>query len=524
MLGTALSAIDLTLVAVYLAVVLWIGVRVGRHQGGAEDYFLAGRTLTWPLIGLSLFATNVSSSTLVGLMGSAYTTGVSVYNYEWMAAVVLVVFVVFFLPSYIRTRVFTMPEFLERRFDGRARTYFAAWTIFLNIAIDTAGALYAGALVVQLLVPGAPLAPTAAALALAAGAYTAFGGLRAVVYTDAIQAVLLLGGSALVAALAFGEIGSWHAVRDATPPEMLSLVRPLEDPTMPWLGLLTGVPLLGLYFWGTNQFMVQRVLGARDLEHGRLGALFAGLLKLPVLFLMILPGLFARELFPDLPRGDMVFPKLVLELAPEGVRGVVVTALIAAIMSSIDSTLSSGSTMVTMDFVKRRWPEASGRTLVWVGRATTTTFMILAAAIAPQIVRFSSLWDYLQSLLAYVSPPFLACFVAGVLFRRANRQGAIAALVAGHLSAAAIFVAVQVLEVVELHFLYVAPLLFAVSAAALALVSAFTPPPAREQVEGTVWSIEGLRAERVTAPWYRDYRVLSVLLLLLTALCVVPFV
>jgi SSS family transporter len=354
-----LAAPDLVMVALYVV--------FARRTQTTDDYFLAGRSLTWWLIGFSLFASNVSSSTLVGLSSFAFSSGISVYNYEWMAALVLIVLLVFFLPLYLKTGVYTMPEFLERRFDQRSRYYFSALLILMNIVIDTAAALYAGGLVVQILYPQIPLWQSVTVLGLLAGVYTVAGGLKAVVYTDAVQAVLLLVGALLVAVLSFQAVGgSWPDVVARIPAEDLSIVRPASDPVMPWPGLVTGVFLLGFYFWGTNQFMVQRTLGARDLGHARGGALFGGLLKLPIIFIMVLPGIFGRLLYPeaDYPalaeNPDLIFPTLMFDLLPVGVRGLIVTALIAAIMSSVDSTLNSASTLVTMDFVKKLRPDPVG--------------------------------------------------------------------------------------------------------------------------------------------------------------------
>ena len=427
-----LTTLDLVMVVAYVVFIVWVGFYVAGKTKTTDDYFLAGRSLSWWLIGFSLFASNVSSSTLVGLSSSAFSTGIAVYNYEWMAALVLIFFVVFFLPFYLRTRVFTMPEFLERRFDARSRYYYSALLIFMNIVIDTAAALYAGALVVQMIYPSIPMWQSVMVLGVLAGLYTVAGGLKAVVYTDAVQAVLLILGALLVSIMAFNAVGSWDAVTAVVPADDLSIIRPADDPVMPWPGLLTGVFLLGFYFWGTNQFMVQRTLGAKDLNHGRWGALFAGLLKLPVIFIMVLPGIFARliytpEAHPEIAKAlaenaDLIFPTLMFDLLPVGIRGLVITALVAAIMSSVDSTLNSASTLVTMDFVKKLKPDAGNHTLVIVGRVVTFVFMTLAILWAPQILRFPDLWTYLQQMLAYLAPPVLACFLVGVFWKRANRS------------------------------------------------------------------------------------------------------
>ena len=545
-----LEAPDLFMVGAYVVFIVGLGFHFARRTRTTDDYFLAGRSLTWWLIGFSLFASNVSSSTLVGLSSAAFSSGISVYNYEWIAALVLIVFLVFFLPFYLKTRVFTLPEFLERRFDARSRYYLSALLIFLNITVDTAGALYAGALVVRILYPSVPLWQSVVVLGVLAGAYTIAGGLKAVVYTDAVQAVLLLLGSCLVAVMSFNAIGgSWSAVVAAVPPGDLSIIRPASDPVLPWPGLVTGVFLLGFYFWGTNQFMVQRTLGAKNLHHGRGGALFAGLLKLPVIFIMVLPGIFGRLLYPasEYPalaaNSDLIFPTLLFDLLPVGVRGLIVTALVAAIMSSVDSTLNSASTLVTMDFIKKIKSDVPNHTLVVAGRVVTFAFMLLAILWAPQIVRFPNIWTYLQQMLAYLAPPIVACFFGGVFWKRANGHGSIAALVAGHLATAVIFglalsgsiiVQTRALTPEQLilvasgapvvHFLYLAPMLLAVSLTALVVVSFATAKPDPEVVRDLTWSPELLAAEApelASLPWYRNYRYQSVAMLVLIALFVI---
>ena len=241
---------------------------------------------------------------------------------------------------------------------------------------------------------------------------------------------------------------------------MLSLIRPLDEPGVPWLGLFTGLPLLGFYFWCTNQFMVQRVLSAKNLQHGRLGSLFAGLLKLPVLFIMVLPGTFAILLFPDLPKADLVYPTLMFELLPVGLLGLVMAGFIAALMSQIDSTLNSASTLVTMDFVAKAKPQLSQKQLMVVGRWITFIFMVLAVLWAPQIERFGSLFKYLQKVLSYTVPPVVAMFLVGIFWKRANAQGAFFSLVIGVVLGAICFYMNDIAGITSVHFLYVAPILF----------------------------------------------------------------
>lgn len=520
----ALAPLDYLAVGAYLVVIVGIGFWVARATATSEEYFLAGRSLTWPLIGFSFFASNISSSSLIGLAGAAYDSGIAVYSYEWFAIVVLVLFVVVFLPLYLRARIYTIPEYLERRFSAGTRLVVSGLSIVGNVLLEIAGALYAGALVLGLLYPDVPLGWIVLALALVAGAYTVAGGLKAVVYTDALQAVLLLGGACFVAVEVARQVGSWEAVEAATTPAMRRLIQPADDPTLPWPGLLTGLPLLGIYYWCNNQYIVQRALGARSLDEGRWGALFAGALKLPVLFVMVLPGLFARVLYPDLPQADAVFPTLLFDLLPVGLRGLVLVALIAALMSSLDSTLHAVSTLVTMDFARKLRPAATDRQLVRTGRVVTLVVMGLGVAWAPQILRFPSLWQYLQAVLAYLTPPIVACFLGGALWRRANAPGALAALLGGEVVGVAVGLLLFT-GVIEMHFLYVAALLFVWSTGLLVGVSLATaPPPAR--TGALVWSRSLWRAETAALaarPAWKNYRVQAALLLVLTAVVVAAF-
>ncbi len=313
-----------------------------------------------------------------------------------------------------------MPEFLERRYDARARLHFALLTLFLNIFVDSAAVLYSGSLVCQLLFPAWPLWLIVAVLAGTAGLYTTLGGLRAVIYTEAVQAIVLLLGALMISIGAFSRAGGWHAVMSGVDPKAISLIRPIGDPGVPWPGLLLGIPLLGFYYWCTNQSIVQRMLSAKNIDHARWGALFAGLLKLPVLFLIVMPGTCALLLFPKLPRPDLVYPNLILRLLPPGVVGLVIAGFVAATMVSIASMLNSASTLITMDVIKQLKPTLSDSQVVRIGRVSTVALLLLAVAWAPQLQLFPSLWQYLQAVLAYAVPPVVAVFLGGNVLARSQ--------------------------------------------------------------------------------------------------------
>jgi len=521
----SLAPLDFLLIGSYGLIVIWIGLRLANKHHNAEDYFLAGRTMRWPFIGVSLFASNISSTTLMGLAAAAYATGISVFNYEWMASVVLVFFAIFILPFVLRSQVFTLPEFLERRYDSRVRFYFSGLTLFLNIVVDTAGSLFAGGLLLKLIFPELDISVTITVLAIIAGLYTIAGGLAAVIYTDFIQTVLLLIGSIVITTVALTKVGGWEGMTEGLTHAQLSLIRPLDDPGVPWLGLVTGVPLLGFYFWCANQFMTQRVLSAKSLNDGRWGVLLAALLKLPVLFIMVLPGTIAIHLYPDLPDANLVYPTLMFDLLPTGLLGLVMAGFIAALMSQIDSTLNAASTLVTMDFVHKFKPGLNSRKLMKVGRWVTGIFMILAAVWAPQIENFRSLFDYLQMVLSYTIPPIAAIYLIGAFWKKANAQGAWLTVLVGTVSGAVLFLINVVYGWTDLHFLYAGPILFVISAITLFLASQSGREPRPDQTE-LVWTPAIFREESkelAALPFWQNYRWLSLLLLLLTGWLVWSF-
>ncbi len=519
-----ITGIDIGILVVYLILSRIIPLILNpKTSDDSEGYFLGSRNFIWPLIGFSLFASNMSGSHFVGLAAAGYNQGIAVFNYEWMAIVVLVIFIFFILPFYLRSQVFTMPEFLEKRFDVRSRMAFSGFTLFANMFIDMAAALFAGAVVIQVVFPAIPLWVSVLGLALLAGFYTVIGGLGAVVISDSIQTVVLYIGGAAVFFLTLREIPSWNAVKQQTPADHFSLIQPISDDQLPWPGLFTGLVIIGFYYWATNQFIVQRTLGARTLDHGRWGAIFCGFLKIPILFIMVLPGAFAITIYPNIDDPNQVFPTLAFDLLPIGVRGVVLAALVAAITSTVDSILNSASTLVTMDFVQRFRPETSQQALVQIGRVATIGAMLVAIIWAPQIARFETLFSYLQSAYSYVTSPVVAVFLVGIIWTRVNRHGAFCTLATIIPLGAVFFILNEVMEVFSIQFLYAAAISFVLSLVVLIGISLLTEVPDREQVEDLTWrpaywrrDTEELRGK----PLIQNYRFWAVALLI-SALIVV---
>ena len=565
-----LSYIDISVIVIYLVGIIIYGISKSKRSS-SEDYFLGGRTMTWPIVGIALFSANISSSTLVGLASDAYQTNINVYNYEWFAVVILIFFSIFFLPYYLKSGVYTMPEFLERRYDKRSRYYFSFITVVGNILVDTAGGLYVGKIVLTLLFPGLNPTLVLIILAVAAAAYTIPGGLNSVIQTEVIQAVLLIIGSCLLTYFAFDQLGEgWYGMMNKldemltsgkvnfgdrlekgsfipqNSEEVFSLVRPNNDEFMPWWGLLTGVPLLGFYYWANNQYMVQRVLGAKDLNHGRWGALFAGFLKLPVLLIMVVPGVLALLLFNNLDISDLnyklnsgevctqlvdcpnlTYPVLLFQLLPVGILGLVVAGLMAAMMSSVSATFNSASTLVTMDFVKQMRPDFTSKQLVKVGQITTVILVILAIMCVPLIEKVSdSLWSYLQLVIAYTCPPAVSTFILGMFWKRANATGSIFSLLAGFVMA--IFMILSqvfdwIPEMNELHFLAKAALLFVMCIIIHLIVSLSSNPQSEEVIGEYIYKKDLFIQETQTLkgmPWYKNYRILSLILLIITCILV----
>ncbi len=518
----SLSTIDIGIVILYFITVLSIGIYVSRKTKTSEELFLGGRSFTWGMIGLSLFASNISSSTIIGLSGVAYSSGVVQSVYEWMSALPLIIAAMIFVPMYLKSKITTIPEFLELRYDARSRTFFSATTIFMSVIIEMAGGLYAGALVIETFFPGLQLWHTTMFLAFVAGVYTAFGGLKAVVITDAIQAIILIVGCTVLTYLLFERLDfSWANVVSGLPEGHLSMVRPMDDQTLPWPGLLMGVPILGFWYWTTNQFIVQRILGSTDIRHARWGIMFAGALKVIPLFVMVIPGVMAIKAFPGLDRPDMVFPTAMMQVLPVGLLGLVLAGLISAIMSSVDSTLNSSSTLVVVDFIKPRYPELTDLQLAKYGRVTTLVLTAVAAIWAPQIANFTGLWDYLQQMFSIVVPPIAVIFLVGVFYKKGNGEGAIWTLVLGTLLGVLLFVLEQ-FDLWHLHYTINVGFMFLISTIIFILVSNKVGSN-KQDIDQYTFRSELIGEGMSEVVWYKDYRFHMVLLVILVLAILIAF-
>lgn len=524
--GFSIGIIDIIIIGLYLVFITWWGLRHAKG-GDAGSYFLAGRSMPWWVIGLSLFAASISSTTLIGQSGDAYHTGIAVFNYNLTGGVVvMVLFAVFLLPLYLKSGIFTIPEFLEKRYDKRSRYYFSAISIIGTVFLDAAGALYAAVLIIKLIFPAADTGLIICIFALLAASYTIPGGLSSAISAELIQAVILIAGSVILTVVCFTGGGMQYIAGLMQDGDIaVKLIRPLDDSATPWLGLFIGMPISGIYFWANNQTLVQRVLSAKSVNEGRKGVMFCGFLTVLTLFIIIFPGVIARAFFPEIENPDMVYPTMVMKLLPTGLLGVLLSAMLAALMSTLSAILNSASTLFTMDFYAQLRPGADSAQLVRVGRISTVAILVIAALWAPNISRFDSLLKYYQEMISYIAPPIVAAFMTGIFSRRTNAIGAFIGLIAG-LVMAVILLFFREDIFGNMHFLFVIPVLFVFSVLVIMLASRFYPAPAEEKLQTTVFSFKEFHEEgkalKGVSLW-NNYRAWGAGLIVLSALLLIIF-
>jgi SSS family solute:Na+ symporter len=577
-----MTGIDWLIILAYFGLLFalsWWVIR--RSKDTADDYFLAGRNLGWFVVGASIFASNIGSEHLVGLAGSGATSGVALAHYELHAWCLLVLGWVL-VPFYTRSKVFTMPEFLERRFSSTARWVLSIISLFAYVLTKIAVGIFAGGVVFGTLLPELSLQVGGAtfnsfwigsvAVVLMTGLYTVLGGMRAVAYTEALQTVILVIGSALLTWFGLEKLGGWSELRATLDADLFNLWKPLipagvegtwapvKEPgrmawyfntNYPWLGMLFCAPIIGLWYWCTDQYIVQRTLGAPSEREARRGTIFAAFLKLLPVFIFIIPGMIALALarsgkvaglapmvdasgnvVTDVAQG--AFPLMVQHALPTGIRGMVVAGLLAALMSSLAGVFNACSTLFTMDFYKQHRPGATQHQLVWIGRVATVVMVIVGLIWIPVIQGAKGLYEYLQGVQGYLAPPIFAVFFFGVFFKRLNAAGCLSALVVGFLLG---LFRLAVDTPVSLHlagfeggypqgsllwivnniyFQYYSLLIFLVSTAVLFGVSWMTEAPPEERLQNLTYATvtdEHRRESR--ASWNRGDVIASGLVLLL---------
>ncbi len=562
-----LEALDWIAIATYFALILavawWV---ILRARDTADDYFLAGRNLGWWVVGASIFASNIGSEHLVGLAGSGCTDGVAMAHYELHAWCLLVLAWVF-VPFYARSKVFTMPEFLERRFSASSRWVLSLISLVGYVLTKIAVGVFAGGVVFRTLLPELQIDLGFAVMdsfwvgsflvIILTGVYTVLGGLRAVVYTDALQTVVLVVGSALVTFFGLRTLGGWGQLRQVCGSEMFNLWKPLIPNGMegtwqpvisetkiawyfngnyPWLGMLFCAPIIGLWYWCTDQYIVQRALGAPNEREARRGSIWAAFLKLLPVFIFIIPGMICFALATsgrvaelrealytggvlDNEKSQAAFPLLVKHVLPAGVRGLVVAGLLAALMSSLSSVFNASSTLFTMDFYSKLRPGVSQHRLVWIGRIATMVMVLIGLLWVPVIQGARGLYHYLQSVQGYLAPPIFVVFFLGIFSKRLNAKGCLAALIVGFLLGVfrlAVDTPVKLSEgfqyqqgsflwmVSNIYFQYYSVFIFIVCVVVMVVVSLCTAAPVYERISGLTYgtvSDEHRRLSRSSWDW-----------------------
>ncbi|HEY6253391.1 MAG TPA: sodium:solute symporter, partial [Candidatus Angelobacter sp.] len=506
-----LSTADLFIIGLYFCVVFAIGFYFSLKERTSADYFLASRNVGWFAIGASLFVSNISTEHFIGLAGSGASSGLAVGHFEWLACFMLLILGWVFVPFYLRSNVFTMPEFLERRFNRSCATYLASISVIAYVFTKISVHLYAAAVVLERVVGWSPMT-AAIILVVATGIYTIAGGLAAVIYTDLVQTLILVVGAIVLTVLGMNAVGGFSALRAALPADYFHMIKPASDSAFPWTGIFFGAPILGIWYWCTDQVMVQRVLSARSEGHAKAATIFAGFLKILPVFILVLPGLIAVALYHDLFQfgangqvlnGDIAYPTMIVNLLPSGLVGLMIAALLAALMGAMSAVFNSASTLVTLDFYKKFRPNASERNLVNFGRIATGAMVVLGLLWVPFIHLISSqLYIYLQSVQAYISPPIAACFILGILWPRLNGAGAITSLLTGfglgtvrflmelkdRAAGGHYFTAGLASWLVNMNFLHYAVFMFVVCSVVLIAVSLATPAPDRKKLAGLTFA------------------------------------
>jgi SSS family solute:Na+ symporter len=513
-----LDTLDWIAIILYFLVLLGIAVWVIRKkEDNTEDYFLAGRNVGWFVVGASIFASNIGSEHVVGLAGAGAGNKLPMLIYEIQAWVVLILGWVF-LPFYARSGVFTMPEFLEKRFDARSRWVLSIFSIIAYVLTKISVTIYAGGIVVSALL-GIDFWTGAIATVILTGLYTVLGGMRAVVYTETLQAILLVLGAAVLTFVGLDKVGGWESMRETVTPEYLNMWRSASDPDFPWPTLLITSTIVGVWYWCTDQYIVQRALTAKNIKEGRRGTIFGALLKLLPVFLFLIPGVIALtlkmrgELHWDSP--DEAFPVLMSNLLPSGLRGLVAAGLLAALMSSLASVFNSCSTLFTVDIYKKLRPNTPEKKLVRTGQIATAIVVVIGIIWIPIMANISGvLYEYLQSVQSYIAPPIVAVFLLGIFYKRINANGAFATLVMGIVVAAVRIVLELVrgsldpngflFKLGDMNFLTFGAWFFLFCVLFIVAVSWLTPAPSEEKVAnltfGTI-SVEEKQKSRNSYNW-----------------------
>ena len=524
--GLQIDWVDLAIILAYLVGIVglgcWAGMRRKSHEG--DSYFLGGRTITWPIIGAALFASNISTVHMVSLAECGYKSGLLFGNFEWMAPFTLICLSLFFAPFYIRSGVATLPDFLEKRYNRACRDWLTFLSLLAAILVHIGFAFYTGARVLHGMF-GIDMYVCIFVAAGLAGLYTIVGGLLAVMWTESIQTIILLTGAISITLIGLFSsqvgIGGWSALKDSVHPVNFSIIRPSSDPTgLSMWAVFLGYPVIGLWYWCCDQVIVQRVLAAKDENHARIGPLFTGFIKILPMFIFVLPGLVCLGLInkqvhtdplPD-PKDTLTY--LINHVLPTGVKGLMAAALLAAMMGSVSAALNSIATVFSYDVVRRFRPDVSDRTLVRVGRVVTGVAMLVAVAWSPLVGHFETIFQGLNDIICYLAPPITAVFLLGVFWRRTSAKAAILTMLVEFACGVAIFIIAWNKEVTgwTVHSMITGFYMFLAACAALVVLSYVFPQQHTPESLALVWKspLEPLRGK--AWPGIGNYRLVALVL------------
>jgi len=501
-----IPVLDSVIILIYILVILAIGVFSSRQSKmTGQVFFLAGRSLPWGMVGAALFASNISTIHLVGLTASGYNEGLVWGNFEWMASFTLILLSLVFAPFYFRSKISTLPEFLEKRYSPASRSLLAFMAILAALFIHIGMSLYAGAAVFQQFF-GVGVITSVVIVSVVVSIYTVLGGLKAVVVTETVNTAFLLVGACTITVLAILALPAHgiHTLADfraAVKPNQLSVLQTHSSVGLNWYAVFLGYPILGVWYWCTDQTIVQRVLGAETERDAQLGPLLAGFLKILPVFFLVLPGVIAFVLFRDIigRNSNQTLPVLINQLVPTGLKGLIAAAVLAALMSAISAAINSSGTLVAIDIVKRLRPQMTDGALVQVGRASSVIVMLLAILWSTQGGRFSSIFEAINVIAADLAPPITTVFLFGVFWKRGTREASIITLAAGFLLGAVSFILdlpvvgseKLITHGLGISFMMQAWWVFCICSVLFVIVSLLTPPPAPEKIDGLTWTNPG---------------------------------
>jgi SSS family solute:Na+ symporter len=539
-----MTNIDLAISVLYFLGIVFVGLWTGLKKktvssgDASSDYFLAGQSLKWPMIGLALFATNISCLHLVSLAQSGFDTGLLSGNFEWMASFTLILLSLFFVPFYIRSKVATLPDFLEKRYNRACRDWLAVISIVSAVVIHIAFSFLAGGIVLKTLF-GVDMYTSVIVIAFFTGLYTIIGGLRAVVVTESIQTIVLLTGAIVITVVCYNKVGGWGEITSTLQStgelDKLSMLKPADDPGgMPWYAIFLGYPVLGIWYWCADQTIVQRVLGAKDENHARLGSLFCGFIKILPVFIFVLPGLMAYVLAKKgmfdissiqtlgtdgktVTDSKAVYTLMITQLVPKGLVGVLAAALLSGLMSQISGALNSIATLFSYDLYKRFKPEAGDQQLVKIGRISAGVALVASIGLLPLLNKYESLFSGINDIIAHIAPPITTVFLLGIFWKKASAKSAQYTLWLGSLLGAVVFVINKTYPtsiIGDIPFMMMAFYLFCSCVVLQVILSYVFPVQHTESSAVLFWKspLEPLTAKGWSG--FGNYKFLSVLLLL----------